>query len=238
MCSSFSSTVTGFPVPVWSFSTCLGVKTQRFVDSCPDTGFPVLVEFLTSSRANLVRSRDSFLHPATGFPILDNWVLVFSSIRWMSLLLLATSESPNPTSNYLCRKFSVVVEVTHTLSGIWLLQISSQSPSRYNKLGVYRVGWLRSTLFDRNSILSAEQTVCRPVHRVLMYFPFFLVRCKTWFGQIKLFWILVILVHGIHGCKEYRLSVPARILSSRYQSWICDSVNWLHIQNDKCNRRN
>ena len=27
---------------------------------------------------------------------------------------------------------------------------------------------------------------------------------------------LVILVHGIHGCKEYRLSVPARIVSSRY----------------------
>ena len=76
------------------FQHCLGVKTQRFVDSCPDTGFPVLVEFLTSSRANLVRSRDSFLHPITSFPILDNWVLVFSSIRWMSLLLLATSESP------------------------------------------------------------------------------------------------------------------------------------------------
>ena len=49
----------------------------------------------------------------------------------------------------------------------------------------------------------------------------------------------MILVHGIHGCEEYRLSVLARILSSRYQSWICDGVlNWLHIQYDKCSRRN
>ena len=34
-----------------------------------------------------------FLHQVTGFPVLDSWVLGFSSIRWMSLLLLATSES-------------------------------------------------------------------------------------------------------------------------------------------------
>ena len=101
LCFSFWSTVTGLPVPVWSFSTCLGVKTQRFVDSCLDTGFLVLVEFVTSScfswlrvsRSNLVRSRDSFLHLVIGFPVLDSWVLGFSSIRWMSLLLLAISES-------------------------------------------------------------------------------------------------------------------------------------------------
>ena len=40
-----------------------------------------------------MRSRDSSLHFVTGLPVLDNWVLGFSSIRWMSLLLLATSES-------------------------------------------------------------------------------------------------------------------------------------------------
>ena len=39
----------GFPVPFRSFSTCLGVKTQRFLDSCPDTGFPVLVGSVTLS---------------------------------------------------------------------------------------------------------------------------------------------------------------------------------------------
>ena len=67
--------------------------------------------------------------------------------------------------------------------------------SRYNKLGVYRRGWLRSILFDRTSILFVEQAV----HRILVHFPILLVRCKTWFGQIKLYWILVILMHGIHG---------------------------------------
>ena len=50
------------------------------------------------------------------------------------------------------------------------------------------------------------------VHRVLMHFPLFLARCKTWFGQIELLRIFVILIHGIHGCKEYRLSVPVWIL--------------------------
>ena len=50
-----------------------------------------------------------------------------------------------------------------------------------------------------------------PVHRILVPCQLFLVRCQTWFGQIKLLRIFVILMHGIHGCKEYRLSVPARI---------------------------
>ena len=86
---------------VWSFSTCLGVKTQRFVDLCPDTGFSVLVEFVTSScfswltvsRSDLVRPRDSFLHPITSFHVLDNWYWVFVRLVVMSLLLLAISES-------------------------------------------------------------------------------------------------------------------------------------------------
>ena len=51
-----------------------------------------------------------------------------------------------------------------------------------------------------------------PIHRILVPFPLVLVRCKTWFGQVKLLRILVILVHGIHGYKEYRLSVHARIV--------------------------
>ena len=60
------------------------------------------------------------------------------------------------------RKTSVVVEVTHRLSGMWLLQISSQQLSKYNKLGVYRKEWLHYILFDRPSILFVEQAVYRP----------------------------------------------------------------------------
>ena len=55
-------------------------------------------------------------------------------------------------------------------------------------------------------------------------FALLLVRCKTWFGQIKLLGISVILIRGIHSRKEYRLSFPAWSLSSRYQSRICDGV--------------
>ena len=101
LCSSFWSTVTGFTVLVWSLSTCQGVNTQRSVDSCRHTGLTVLVGSVTSScfswlrvsRSNLVRSRVSSLRFATSLPVLDNWVLGFSSIRCMSLLLLAKSES-------------------------------------------------------------------------------------------------------------------------------------------------
>ena len=38
--------------------------------------------------------------------------------------------------------------------------------------------------------------------------------------QINKIRISVIFIQGIHGRKEYRLSFPAGILSSRYQSWI------------------
>ena len=47
LCSSFWPTNTGLPVPGWSFSTCLGVNTQRFVDSCPHTRLSVLVGSVT-----------------------------------------------------------------------------------------------------------------------------------------------------------------------------------------------
>ena len=52
---------------------------------------------------------DELSCPHTGLSVLDDWVLSFGWIRWVSLLLPA----PNHTSTYLCRKFSVVVEVTH-----------------------------------------------------------------------------------------------------------------------------
>ena len=76
---------------------------------------------------------------------------------------------------------------------------------------------VRSCLIELQSFPLSKLYI-DPVHRVLVHFPLLLVRCKTWFGQIKLYLILMILMRGIHSRKEYRLSVPARILSSRYQS--------------------
>ena len=67
---------------------------------------------------------------------------------------------------------------------------------------------VRSCLIELQSI-SLSKLNTDPTHGIMVHFPLLLVRCKTWFGQIKLCWVLMILMHGIHGCKEYRLSVPA-----------------------------
>ena len=174
LCSSFWSTVTGLTVFAWSLSTCLGVNTQRSVDSCPHTGLPVLVgsvtlscfSWLGVSRTNLVRSRVSSLHFVTRLPVLDTWVLGFLG-RFVGCPYFLQHQNPNYTSNYLYRKSSAVVEVTHIPSSIWFLQISSQLLSRFNKLGMYRWGWLRSILFDRTTILFVEQAEYRPNTRYL-----------------------------------------------------------------------
>ena len=148
--------------------------------------------------------------------------------------------NPILSSNYLWRKSWEVVEVTHILFRIWFLQIPPQQLLRYSKLEACRKGWLRSILFDRTSILSVEQALYLPIHRILVSFPrFLLVPCLTWFGQVKLVRIVVFLVHGIHIRKEYYLSFPSLnfiLPVSILTLWW--SVNWLHIQYDKCTRRN
>ena len=91
----------------------------------------------------------SFFKQISMYLIIGYWVLV----RFVGCLYcFLQHQNPNRTSNYFYRKSSAVVEVTHTLSGLWFLQISSQLLSRYSKLGVYR-----SILFDRTSILFVEQ---------------------------------------------------------------------------------
>ena len=127
-CSSFRSTNTGLSVLVWSSSTCLGVNTQRSVDSCPHTGLPVLVGSLTLScvswlrvsRSNLVRSRVSSLYFVTSLTtlahILVSPYLIIGFLVLVgfvgSLYCFLQHQNPNHTSNHLCRKFLVVVEVT------------------------------------------------------------------------------------------------------------------------------
>ena len=71
------------------------------------------------------------------FSLGHNWVLV-GFIGY--LCCFQRYQNPIHTSNYLCRKFSVVVEVTHLPSGILILQISSQLLTRYDRLAVYRRG--------------------------------------------------------------------------------------------------
>ena len=44
---------------------------------------------------------------------------------------------------------------------------------------------VRSCLLERQSFSLSKQNI-DPVHRILVHFPLWLVRCKTWFGQALL----------------------------------------------------
>ena len=83
------------PVLFWSSSIFVGINTLLCVDSNPHTGLTVLVEYLTSSWSNKVPFSISWVNwcSPTGLSVLDNWVFGFGWIRWVSLLLPATSES-------------------------------------------------------------------------------------------------------------------------------------------------
>ena len=112
-CSSSWSTNTGLPVPVWSSSSCLGVNTQRFVDSCPHTGLSVLVGVCDFIMFLLIKSvaikRGTFLdflflstHGSLPYLIIGFWVLV----RFVGCLCsFQQYQNPNRTFNYLKKFF-------------------------------------------------------------------------------------------------------------------------------------
>ena len=118
-------------------------------------------------------------------------------------------QNPNHTSNYLCKKFSVVVEVTHKLLVCDFFRFHhNYFRDTISWECIVEDDYVRSCLIELQSF-PLNNLYIDPVHRMLVPFPLFLVRCKTWFGQIKVLRIFVILIHEIQGCKEHRLSVPA-----------------------------
>ena len=54
---------------------------------------------------------------------------------------------------------------------------------------------VRSCLIELQSFPLSKLKI-DTVHRALVPFPLLLVQCKTWFGQVKLLWILVIHIYG------------------------------------------
>ena len=192
---------------------CLFLHVQQTL--AHNSGWTTVLEFLVPSRPNKTSFSD-LLSKRTW------WLLTHGSLRswklgfwfWLDLLGVSTI-----SSNFWIQFFHPII----FKGNLW--RRSRWRLSRYIKLGVCRKGWLRYIFFDRTSILSVEQNVYRPnIYRILVPFPLLLVRCKTWFGQVKLLRIFVIFIYGIHGCKEYCLSLLAQNLSFRYQSWICDGV--------------
>ena len=82
---------------------------------------------------------------------------------------------------------------------------------------------IRSSLIQCQSFLNRKIDV-DPIYRVLMSLPCIVqVLCTTWYIQVNLVKILVTFVPRVKRQEEYCLSL-ARILSSRYQSWICDRM--------------
>ena len=124
------------------------------------------------------------------------------------------------SSNYLHRKSSAVVEVTHTIflvCGFFRFHNNCfRDTTRWEC--IVESGCVPFCLIELQSFSSSKRKIDR-VHRILMHFSTFACKMQdvVWVRSSSKR-ILMILGHGIHGCKEYRLSVPARILSSRYQS--------------------
>ena len=148
-------------------------------------------------------------YPPTGLSVLEYWVFGFCSIRCVYLLLPPTFES----NSFIQLSLKEIVDGgrsdTYTFPNM-----TPQIPSQ--QLSWSMIAFVKS--FSLNKIY------VDPIHRILVSFPLLLVECETWFVQINLWWIAMILMDGNKGCKEYNLSFPALILSSRYQSRICDVV--------------
>ena len=194
--------------------------------------------WLRVSRSNLVRSRDSSLHLRTSFPVLDNWVLCFSSIRWMSLLLLAKSESQSHDQLNLLES---VRGGRHDTYAVWnmtspdFITIASgkqQAVSVSHRMTACDLVWKNFSPFRWESCMSTQYTVSW---------------CTLSIFSIKMqdvVWSDQALLDLGDSCAwdsqaERMLSVCCSNfdLSVSILNWWWN-VNWLHIQYDKCTRRN
>ena len=149
--------------------------------------------------------------PPTGLTVLDYWVFGFGWIRWV-LIQLFLKENRWRWSRW--RIYFLVYDFSRFHHNHFRDTTSWEC--------IVKDDCITSCLIELQSF-TLSKLYSDPMHRVLVSFPLLLlVPCKTWFGQVKLVRIFVFLVHGIHSRKEYCLSFPAWVLSSRYQSWICD----------------
>ena len=92
-------------------------NSSSWVNVCPNTGLPILVEFWVPSRPKKTSFPISWVNGCspTGLTVLDNWVFGFGWIRWESLLLPATSES-NSFIQLSLKKSLEEAEMTQRLS--------------------------------------------------------------------------------------------------------------------------
>ena len=229
---------TGLPVLVWSaatFSSFVYVSVYKFnrgIDTklWMDLVHPRVSPFLLSVWCFRDQTRHLFRFP--GWTVVHPRVSPFLIIGFLVLvgfvgcpccfqLLL----SPILSSNYLWRK-SLEAEVTH------IFLVCDFSRFHHNNFRdtiswecIVKDDCITSCLIEFESFTLSKLQV-DPIHRVLVFFFSFsacTMQDVVWSNQV-LVRIFVFLVHGIHSREDYCLSFLAWILSSRYQSWICDGV--------------
>ena len=202
------------------------------------TGCPVLWWFVSSSKLKFLLSREKRVWSAplwgqtTGHPVLSWFGFGFSWVDW-ELFCLSSNFTFWLSSNFWTKIFHPVMFLgnlwrrTKWRKNLLVYDFSSFHPNNFRDT----ISWkcfvknesVRSCLIERQSFLQSKVDV-DPIHRILMLLPCFMhVLCKTRCFQVDRVRILVFFVCGIHRQKEYCLSV-ARILSSRYQSWIDDGM--------------
>ena len=190
----------------------VGIDTQLWMDFNLPTGLTVLVEFLVPSWPNKTSFSIFWVDscPPTGLTVLDQWVFGSGWIRWVSLLLPATSES----NSFIQLSLKKIVGGGRGDTKTFL--VCDFSRFHHNNFRD-TISWERivkddcitSCLLELQTFPMSKLNI-DPIHRVIVPFPRFrLAPCKTWFGHVKLIWIFVILVHRIHSRKEYCMSVPA-----------------------------
>ena len=224
---------TSLPVLIWSAST-FSFASLSLSELSTDTGtqlstgLPVLT--LVLSQPNKTPFSISWVTEPDGCPlftgltVLNNWVFWF----WLGLLGGITT-----SSNFWTQFFHpIVFKGNLRRRSRWRKYFLVFDFSSFHHDSVQgAVGWkcvvkvdcVRSCLIELKSFLLSKLYV-DPIHSVLMFLPLFLmVPCKTRCFQVNVMRISVFFVHRIHRPKEYRLSY-AQVLSSRYQSWICDEM--------------
>ena len=197
--------------------------TQLWMDFDPPKGLQVLNSFwcLRDQRRLVWSPGWTVAHPRVS-PFLIIGFLDFGWIRWVSLLLPATSE---PNSFIQLSKEEIFGSDAYTFSYmISPVSITIAFGVQLSRECVVKDDCVRSCLIELQSFLLSKFYV-DTIHSVLMFLPLFLiVPSKTWCFQVNVIRTFVFFVHRTQRRKEYRQSF-AQILSSRYQSWICDGMS-------------
>ena len=167
--------------------------------------FPFLMIFLVPSRPNKTSFSISWVNGCspTGLPVLDNWVSSFGWIRWVSLLLPATSESNSFIQLLLKEIFG------RSRGDTYIFSYNNFSRFHHNNFRdtmswecVVKNDCVRSCLIELQSFPLSKLYI-NPIHSVLVSFPrFLLVHARRGWVKSSLYGSLCSLSMGFTAVKN------------------------------------